>query len=97
MNNITRHNIYIAPDGFLDSFDEKVISISRRRAVRMPLISSISLAAAVVVCALTGGVAYKLSSPHIDEHHVARAFCQLSEEDREFLIETDDCDIFLNL
>ena len=97
MNNIMRHNIYIAPDGFLDSFDEKIIAMSRRRTVRMPWISAISLAAAVLVCALTGGVAYKLSTQHMDEHHVALAFCQLSEEDREFLIETDNCDIFLNL
>lgn len=98
MNDMTRNNIYIAPEGFFDSFDEYVLTAaSRRRVPRMSAISRISLAAAVVVCALTGTVAYLLSIPGLSEHHVTQAFCNLSDADREFLMETDENDIFLNL
>lgn len=98
MNDMSRHNIYTIPEGFLDSFDGQVLSAaSRRRLPRMSAISRISLAAAVVVCALTGTVVYLLSIPGLSEHHVTQAFCNLSEADREFLMETDENDIFLNL
>lgn len=98
MKQMTKHNIYITPDGFLDSFDDRVLSadaLSRRP--RMALISKISLAAAMLVCAVTAGIAYRLSTPDVDDRQVFRAFCNLSEDDRDYLLDYYQNDIFLNL
>ncbi len=97
MNDITRHEIYIAPAGFLDSFDDRALAMSGHRFPRMSMISRISLAAAVVICAITGGVSYRLSTPAMSEHNVTQAFCKLTEADRDFIVETYSEDIFLNL
>jgi len=98
MKQITRQNIYIAPDGFLDAFDEKVLAMaSARRVPRVSMVSKISLAAAAVVCSLTAGVAYKLSTPEVSESQVMQAFYNLSEDDRAYLVESCQNDIFLNL
>lgn len=91
---------YRVPDGFFASFEERVLDATAIRVPRCRFrLSALyhSVAAAAALAMLIVAANTDMFAVGTDFDDVARAYDNLSEEDREYLAAVHDYDLFINL
>lgn len=90
---------YRVPDGFFDAMEERLLSaaappVPRRRFA--PLAICRTLAAAATLALIVVSVKTGIYAAPTDFDDVARAYDRLAEDDREYLADIYQDDLFIN-
>ncbi len=97
IDNIGKRMPYTVPDGFFESAAARITARTERRRFFIPervrMLAAAVAVTAVIASALIFATNHRQTSPaDIDE-----AFCALSVDDQDFLLETYQDDIFLTI